>query len=72
MCLACSTRMCRWGDEPSPDEIIERILTIDARQPRDRLTATRHHDLSALLHTLEMLAQPIVKLTYAYLIPLTM
>jgi hypothetical protein len=61
-----------WGDKSSPDEIIEWVLVTDARQPRDRLTATRHHDLSALLHTLEMLAQPIMKLTYAYLVSLNM
>ena len=60
-----STR--RRGDQPTPDEIIEWILPIDARQPRDRLATARNHDLSTPLHALEMLAQPIVKLTHPHL-----
>lgn len=72
MCPTRPARTRRRGDETSPDEIIERILALDARQPRDWLAAARDHDLSALLHALEMLAQPIVKLTHPYLILLTM
>ncbi len=65
-----STR--RRGDQSTPDEIIEWILVVNARQPRDRLATARNHDLSTPLHALEMLAQPIVKLTHPYLMCLPM
>jgi hypothetical protein len=69
---ARSARTRRRSDEPAPDEVLEWILAIDGREPRDRLAATRHHDLGAPLNALEMLAQPIVKLTYSHFVALTM
>jgi len=60
-----STR--RRGDQPTPDEIVEWVLPVDARQPRDRLATARNHNLRTPLYALEMLAQSIVKLTHPYL-----
>jgi hypothetical protein len=63
----------RWrSDEASPDQVLERVLAVDSRKPRDRLTAARDHDFGAPLDAVEMLAQPVVKLTYPDLIALTM
>jgi len=58
--------------EPPPAQIGERVCFIQRRQPGDSLAATRDDDLRAPLDTLEMLAEPIVKLTHADLIPLAM
>ncbi len=60
-----STR--RRGNQPTPDEIVDWILPVDTRQPRDRLATTRNHNLHTPLYTLEMLAQSIMKLTHPYL-----
>jgi hypothetical protein len=54
----------------APDQIIERIGSTDGRQPGDRLAAARHDHLSAAMNVLQMLAQPIVKLTHSNLIGL--
>ena len=69
---ARTARTCRRSNETAPDEVLERILTIDRRQPRDRLAATRDHDLGAPLNALEVLAQPIVELTDPYFVALAM
>jgi hypothetical protein len=69
---AWAARMCRRGDETAPYEVGEWILAIDGRQPRDRLTAARDHDLGAPLDALEVLAQPIMKLTDSHLVAVAM
>jgi hypothetical protein len=67
-CPARAARTCWQSDETSPEEILERIRTIDCREPSDRPAATGDHDLGALLDALEMLAQPVVKLTHPNLV----
>jgi hypothetical protein len=49
-------------DETSPDQLVQRILSVDGGEPGDWRAAPRDHDLGTLLDSLEMLAQPIVKL----------
>jgi len=72
MCPARAARTCRQGDEASPEEILKRIRTIDGREPRGRLAATRDHDLGATLDALKVLAQPVVKLTDPDLVSMAM
>lgn len=72
MCPARTARPCWQGDETPPDQILERIGTVDGRESRNRLAATRDHDIGAPLGALEVLAQPIVKLAHPDLIPLAM
>jgi hypothetical protein len=66
---ACTRRR---GDEATADQILQRILVVDRRQPRDRPAATGDDHLSTPLNTLEMLAQPIVELANPDLVSLSM
>ena len=49
-------------DRASPDELLQRILAVERREPSDWPSAPGDDDLSAPLDALEMFAEPIVKL----------
>jgi hypothetical protein len=65
-------RASRRRHKAAPDQIVERIDSADARKPGDGLAAARHHNLRATMNVLQMLAQPIVKLTHSNLVCLRM
>jgi hypothetical protein len=63
-----SARSPRQSDEAAPDELIQRVLRVNGREPGDRPSATRDEDLRALLDTIQILAEAVVKLTDANLV----
>ncbi len=48
--------------EAAASKILKRIVAIDRREPRDPLPASGHDDVRAAFHSLEMLAETVVKL----------
>lgn len=67
-CPARAAGARRRSDKAASDQILEWILAVERRQPRDRVATAGNRDLGALLNALEMLAQPIVKLTHPHFI----
>jgi hypothetical protein len=58
----------RQRDQASPDELVQRILRVDRREPGYRPSAPGDDDLSATRDALEMFAEPIVKLPHPDLV----
>ena len=58
----------RGADETASDEVLDGILQVRARQPRDPPAAARNDQCGPLLNALEVLAQPIVQLPHPDLV----
>ena len=57
----------RLADQAAGTQICQRVDLIDGYQARDTAAAHRHYDLGAVLHMLDIAAEPVVQLADAYL-----
>jgi hypothetical protein len=52
----------RKPDEPTRDELLDRVDAIGCGEAGYALAAARHHELRSLLDAIQVLAQPIMEL----------